>query len=1064
MANFSNIYDVELTKGPVVTSVKQMFLNNKKAQRIGANVYENGVAVTLGGSCSGTVVRADGGTVGPIAGTVSGNTCYIDLPQTAYAIAGPVQIYLTWVGTNTTTTLVAAFGNVQITDTGTTIDPGTVISDVNALISAINTAVSSIPADYSALWTTLAAAFSTSTDYKVGDYVTYNGAFYMCTATHAAGSWDSSHFQTVKIASNLNYVKSMSAPRFDSANSYAVGDYVWFGNNLYKFTTAHTGQWNSSHVTQVALGNEVGELKSAFNQETGLIEEDIGQYNYYKATNVELIDVTGSGAYRAGCDCGTLPSGTYVLYFKKQSGTTGGLVVTTVANGTYTQSDSIQSSPFSFTLSVDSRVIVRGTVTSVSNWNYYDVKLVSAEYAANSIKSDIDYIGSVVGQSEKTFTWSSSAAAGHQFEYRFYKGHQYSIKNDTSATITFQTRETQSGSTVENLGNIGAGYTKKFTATADAYWFNSWLPATGSIVIGDTSESEMHIDEIDASIESIDNAIYNIPTVFTLSSTASSSRQFEYEFHAGSIYAIANNTTSIITFQTRETQSGSAVDDAGSIGVGYTKKFTATADAHWFNSWCPDVGNITILEIPKSIIEYVKDKYNNILAAIAPPQAQPYVSVETVTGGVNVIFPADTAIYAPYDGTRYTVSSATTVFCQNTITTAFRIYYNPTNSTFTAAHYSTSIPIGCIFIAAVRTIPATITITCPYKVDGLPFGEKDVLNTLQNDYYSTNYHKENTTLDTALETYTALFGGDTVNNVAAVEHCEPFLFFTDPHTQYSTWSASYGRYMLQIQQAFRSAPFKFALSGGDWLGNSDTPAQASKKLGLIGANCRNMLAPCYMLVGNHDTNYQGKKDASSATYTTKLPNASISNLWYQGGNAYYTFDGENTKFYAFDTGIENQTLSSDSNYGTTQCAWFANALLTDNSNHIGLAFHMYYSSYDTSTQTGTLSTIAEKVLQIASAYNNRTTITFNSVTYDYSSATGFVEFAFAGHTHRDITVRYTASSADIPIIITEDVGKQNSYPNDATFDLVFVDYDNRKIKCIRVGDGSDREVDLASRS
>ena len=113
MAYFGCWYDVDLAKCPVITSVNQMFLNNKNAHRIGARVTDNGSTVSLGGSCTGTVVRADGGTVGPISGTVSGNTCYIDLPQTAYAIPGPVRIFLTWSSSSVVTTFVAVDGNVQ---------------------------------------------------------------------------------------------------------------------------------------------------------------------------------------------------------------------------------------------------------------------------------------------------------------------------------------------------------------------------------------------------------------------------------------------------------------------------------------------------------------------------------------------------------------------------------------------------------------------------------------------------------------------------------------------------------------------------------------------------------------------------------------------------------------------------------------------------------------------------------------------------------------------------------------------------------------------------------------
>lgn len=133
---------------------------------------------------------------------------------------------------------------------------------------------------------------------------------------------------------------------------------------------------NSTRITDNE--NAIGELKSDLNQEINLLQEDIGKYNYFKSTNVSMIDVTGTGAFRAGCDCGELQAGSYLLYFKQKTGTTGSLVVTTVVNGVYTQSTGIETSPYMITLTEQTRVIVRGSVTTVSEWNYYDVQLVSA--------------------------------------------------------------------------------------------------------------------------------------------------------------------------------------------------------------------------------------------------------------------------------------------------------------------------------------------------------------------------------------------------------------------------------------------------------------------------------------------------------------------------------------------------------------------------------------------------------------------------------------------------------------------------------------------------------------
>ena len=105
MAQFLNIFPVDLNKGPAVVSVNTMYFGDEEANRIGAVVTRDGEDFALGGSCAGTVIRFDGTTVA-VSGTVSGNICYIDLPDTAYGVPGPVQIYISSTASGHTTTLV----------------------------------------------------------------------------------------------------------------------------------------------------------------------------------------------------------------------------------------------------------------------------------------------------------------------------------------------------------------------------------------------------------------------------------------------------------------------------------------------------------------------------------------------------------------------------------------------------------------------------------------------------------------------------------------------------------------------------------------------------------------------------------------------------------------------------------------------------------------------------------------------------------------------------------------------------------------------------------------------
>ena len=69
---------------------------------------------------------------------------------------------------------------------------------------------------------------------------------------------------TMKTANILD--ESIIAEDFDTTTAYAVGEYVFNGNTLYRFTSAHSaGAWNSNEVTAVAVCDELTSLKSDLN-------------------------------------------------------------------------------------------------------------------------------------------------------------------------------------------------------------------------------------------------------------------------------------------------------------------------------------------------------------------------------------------------------------------------------------------------------------------------------------------------------------------------------------------------------------------------------------------------------------------------------------------------------------------------------------------------------------------------------------------------------------------------------------------------------------------------------
>lgn len=136
MAQFANMFEVDLNnRSYPVSLVQTVSEGNVYSNRIGAYVYKDGAPVNLGGACTGLVMRADGTTV-PMTGVIDGNAAYVVLNQESCAIPGPIQVAVSWVSGNNTTTLLVAYGTVITTDTRSYVQSGP-IADVNTLLGYI---------------------------------------------------------------------------------------------------------------------------------------------------------------------------------------------------------------------------------------------------------------------------------------------------------------------------------------------------------------------------------------------------------------------------------------------------------------------------------------------------------------------------------------------------------------------------------------------------------------------------------------------------------------------------------------------------------------------------------------------------------------------------------------------------------------------------------------------------------------------------------------------------------------------------------------------------------------
>ena len=177
-----------------------------------------------------------------------------------------------------------------------------------------------------AVLTDLAPAFSTSTAYAIGDYVTYNGNLYRCTTAHTAGAWNNSHFTVVTVGDELEVKadKTSLAVPSDAVLHYSFDEVPDLpdGTATYKkdndFTT--TSDWHiPSDVTSTLVNNCI-KLQSNGEKNIIFANNNIFTTNNLKG-NIVIIKFTSSFEVTSvGFQVQTSPYPWYYLSKVKQSG------------------------------------------------------------------------------------------------------------------------------------------------------------------------------------------------------------------------------------------------------------------------------------------------------------------------------------------------------------------------------------------------------------------------------------------------------------------------------------------------------------------------------------------------------------------------------------------------------------------------------------------------------------------------------------------------------------------------------------------------------------------------
>ena len=210
-----------------------LFSNNGNGNRIGVVLTNNGEALaSISGTVSGYVVTADGSTV-PCTGSKSGNRASILIPAAAYQ---PGSIFITVFVTDgtTVTTIGAVSTTVMRSRTNAQVDPGSAVTDwtqtINAAMQSVETA-----------------------------------------------------------AANLGGI--VAVPYASITFPVPLGKYTYYNNNLYRCITpiASSESFTAAHWTQVRLGDDVSELKSAILLQEVTIPDTTQTISFDSSGNVSSI-------------------------------------------------------------------------------------------------------------------------------------------------------------------------------------------------------------------------------------------------------------------------------------------------------------------------------------------------------------------------------------------------------------------------------------------------------------------------------------------------------------------------------------------------------------------------------------------------------------------------------------------------------------------------------------------------------------------------------------------------------------------------------------------------------
>lgn len=862
------------------------------------------------------------------------------------------------------------------------------------------------------------------------------------------------------------YIAPEMAPEFSASTAYAVGDYVTYQGSLYKFTSAHSvGSWNSTEVTLVKLAEEVADLKSAIDGGNITINKSVSWQSGW-------IDLSG---------------------LVKSSSQSGFAVVTlqageTVVIGTNNTSIGIICSTDTDTVSVGDTVDIIQTTSGTARFEEYSYTATSninivlcvrlSDYSLR-FEKESSFLTKVNGKFQDTnqvfsYNWESyqfnptsyTISAGGSitrniFHSIYLKAGTYHVCCTQIGTLSsvdrnrfYWNKSGETSKTYEEIDRLAEGkHVWKFTVPESTYYdIYVWVynPSV-QFTITDFILYSINVDELNNKIHtllpSINGFQYGLlPKV----SKSGNNLTVTFQDVGNAIaYTDEDGTYQAVKYGTHPSNPITVADgqtllfdvEADEFVVKGTATFDPTDSKYIYcfvNRGGGMVGpwmhfmDIQRLENALSLNGYVYFRNGG-----SP-------NFERSGNDYTITFPAgDTVVYSTPYSTRRTQIWKYASYPSSAISlpSGGLLYYDITGDSFNVV---TGGDVSFDLLSNSRIL------IC-YNFRGQIVGQWSKY-IVQSEIDEISESLANLNLLPSYYLPYIVNKLDAINTqILSMTSGDAFVFITDIHVDGNTMHSP-----ELTKQILDNTPINKVFLNGDYIQQEASKSSALRKINNLISRYNYANNKTFVVVGNHEFNTNGTyQPAPELSWqelddTLRRRNEDIIIEQSNGLGFIYTDEKKKIKYmvatYNKDSGMDYNSI----------------VFILQNLSNTPNGYTIVFINHGGLNTDGTYQSGFDNLIDCFDAIRNKTTYTFGSTVYDFTSADYTVACAITGHWHQDM---YATSSSGMPIIsVTTDAQKYDNTGTDRTigtvneqaFDVFCIDTTNETINTIRIGAGNNR--------